>query len=62
MGTRNFEQSNVILMIYKQICIVVGIILLFLFGIDTARNYILPPQWKVPRGASNSANNNNNNV
>ena len=47
MGTRNFEQSNVILMIYKQICIVVGIILLFLFGIDTARTYILPSQWKV---------------
>lgn len=34
-------------MIYKQICIVVGIILLFLFGIDTARNYILPQEWKV---------------
>ena len=64
MGTHNFEQSNVILMIYKQVCIVVGIILLFLFGIDTARNYILPPQWKVPKGTSNSASNsaNNNNV
>jgi hypothetical protein len=61
MGTRNFEQSNVILMIYKQICIVVGIILLFLFGIDTARHYILPPQWKVAKGTSNSASNTENN-
>jgi hypothetical protein len=47
MGTHNFEQSNVILLIYKQVCIFVGILLLFLFGMDTARNYILPPQWKV---------------
>ena len=47
MVTYNFEQSNVILMIYKQIVLMVGIILLFLVGIDTARNYILPPQWKV---------------
>ena len=34
-------------MIYKQIVIAVGLILLFLFGIDTARNYILPLEWKV---------------
>ena len=61
MGTHNFEQSNVILMIYKQICIVVGIILLFLFGIDTARSYILPPQWKVPKGTSSSVSNTENN-
>ena len=61
MGTHNFEQSNVILMIYKQICIVVGIILLFLFGIDTARNYILPQEWKVPKGSINSASNTENN-
>ena len=46
MGVYRFENSNVILMIYKQIVIVVGIILLFLFGIDTARNYILPLEWK----------------
>jgi hypothetical protein len=61
MGTHNFEQSNVILMIYKQICIVVGIILLFLFGIDTARSYILPSQWKVAKGTSSSASNTENN-
>ena len=48
-------------MIYKQICIVVGIILLFLFGIDTARTYILPSQWKVAKGTSNSASNTENN-
>ena len=34
------------MMIYKQIVIAVGLILLFLFGIDTARNYILPLEWK----------------
>jgi hypothetical protein len=61
MGTHNFEQSNVILMIYKQICIVVGIILLFLFGIDTARNYILPQEWKVPKRTINSASTTENN-
>jgi len=60
MGTHNFEQSNVILMIYKQIVIVVGIILLFLVGIDTARNYILPKEWKgvAANSASNTENNN----
>jgi hypothetical protein len=58
MGTYNFEQSNVIMMIYKQICIVVGIILLFLFGMDTARNYILPIEWVKTDGSSNSNNNN----
>ena len=47
MGVHKFEKSNVILMIYKQIVIAVGLILLFLFGIDTARNYILPLEWKV---------------
>jgi hypothetical protein len=61
MGSHNFEQSNVVLMIYKQVVLVVGIILLFLFGIDTARTYILPKEWKG--AASNSVNNaqNNNN-
>jgi len=59
MGTYNFEQSNVVLMIYKQVVIVVGIILLFLFGIDTARNYILPKEWKG--AATNSVNNTENN-
>jgi hypothetical protein len=61
MGTYNFEQSNVILLIYKQVCIFVGIVLLFLFGMDTARNYILPPQWKVTKGTINSASNTENN-
>jgi hypothetical protein len=46
MGVYKFEKSNVIMMIYKQIVIAVGLILLFLFGIDTARNYILPIEWK----------------
>jgi len=60
MGTHNFEQSNVVLMIYKQVVLVVGIILLFLFGIDTARNYILPNEWKgtANNSASNAQNNN----
>jgi hypothetical protein len=64
MGVYRFENSNVILMIYKQIVVVVGIILLFLFGIDTARNYILPIEWKGAKGSSNSAKNDsqNNNV
>ena len=48
-------------MIYKQIVIVVGIILLFLFGMDTARNYILPIEWKMTNGASNSNNNQEDN-
>jgi hypothetical protein len=61
MGVYRFEKSNVILMIYKQIVVVVGIILLFLFGIDTARNYILPLEWKETKGSSNSANNKSNN-
>ncbi len=46
MASYNFEQSNVILMIYKQMAIFVGIVLLFLFGMDTARNYIFPQEWK----------------
>jgi amino acid transporter len=49
MGTHNFETSNIVLMIYKQLVIIIGIILLFLFGIDTARNYILPIEWKVTK-------------
>ena len=61
MGTHNFEQSNVILLIYKQVCIFIGIVLLFLFGMDTARNYILPPQWKVAKGTINSASKTENN-
>jgi hypothetical protein len=61
MGVHKFENSNVILMIYKQIVIVVGIILLFLFGMDTARNYILPIEWKMTNGASNSKNNQEDN-
>jgi hypothetical protein len=61
MGVHKFENSNVILMIYKQIVIVVGIILLFLFGMDTARNYILPIEWKTTNGASNSNNNQEDN-
>jgi len=61
MGAHKFENSNVILMIYKQIVIVVGIILLFLFGMDTARNYILPIEWKETKGSSNSNNNQEDN-
>ena len=62
MGTYNFEQSNVILMIYKQAVLVVGILLLFLFGMDTARTYILPPEWKVggPKVQSTPPSTNNN--
>ena len=60
MGTYNFEQSNVVLMIYKQVVIVVGIILLFLFGIDTARTYILPKEWKSTNTNSTRNTQNNN--
>jgi len=46
MASYNFETSNVILMIYKQVVIFLGILLLFLFGMDSARHYILPVEWR----------------
>jgi hypothetical protein len=57
MGSYNFETSNVILMIYKQLVLFIGIVLLFLFGMDSARHYILPPQWRESSGSvrTNSA-------
>jgi hypothetical protein len=57
MASYNFETSNVILMIYKQVVIFLGILFLFLFGMDSARHYILPVQWREP-AKTNSAKTN----
>jgi len=43
----NLEYTNIVLMVYKQLVIFVGIILLFMFGIDSARQHILPTAWRV---------------
>ena len=48
----NLEYTNIVLMVYKQFAILVGIVLLFMFGIDSARQHILPTAWRVGVPAS----------
>jgi len=43
----NLEYTNIVLMIYKQLVVFVGVILLFMFGMDSARQHILPAEWRT---------------
>jgi hypothetical protein len=47
MTNYKLEYTNIVLMVYKQMVLFIGVLLLFMFGIDSARQHILPSEWRV---------------
>ena len=51
MSKYNLQYTNIVLMVYKQLVMFLGVVMLFMFGVDSSRQHILPSEWRM--GASN---------